>query len=314
MTDITKQRQRRHVPHAELIPHRGLAAATMLLGLGVAANAVLGPFILEVIDYRFSTSLVNQGIGLDAVALCAVFPVAVVASILMWRARHVGLVLAFIPSTFAIYMLPQYVIGPEYLRLSGNNEQFFPFHLALFVLAMGVFLFAWNAVEDERLRPHSRPSDRMRAMVLVALAGFIFAGRWLPALVELVEGTPSLADFRVNPTSFLLIGWLDLGIVVPAAIAAAIGSDSCGALAGRERLHTQSSPGSRSSQPPSLRWRSRWSSTVTPTQTAAPCGCSPWREPCSPWEPRRSSHPCSITTTEPPPVSPVGWLDGRWGV
>ena len=223
MTDITTQRQRRRVPHAELISHRGLAFATVLLGLGVAANAVLGPFLLEIIDYRFSTTLVNQAIGLDAVALCAVFPVAILASILMWRRHHVGLVLAFIPSTFAIYMLPQYVIGPEYLRLSGNNEQYFPFHLALFVLAVGVFLFAWNAVEDERLRPHSRPSDRMRAMVLVAVAGFIFVGRWLPALVELVEGTPALADFRENPTSFLLIGWLDLGIVVPAAITAAIG-------------------------------------------------------------------------------------------
>jgi hypothetical protein len=223
MTDTTTQRQRRHVPHAELIPHRGLALATLLLGLGVAANSLLGPLILGAIEYRFSTSLINQGIGLDAVALCAVFPVAILACILMWRARHAGLVLAFIPSTFAIYMLPQYVIGPEYLRLSGNNEQFFPFHLALFVLAVGVFLFAWNAVEDERLRPHTRPSDRMRAMVLIAVAGFVLVARWLPALIELVEGTPNLADFRENPTSFLLIGWLDLGIVVPAAITAAVG-------------------------------------------------------------------------------------------
>jgi len=125
MTDITTQRERRHVPHAELIPHRGLATATLILGFGIAANSLLGPFILEIIEYRFSTSLINQGIGLDAVALCAVFPVAILASIMMWRARHAGLVLAFIPSTFAIYMLPQYVIGPEYLRLSGNNEQFF---------------------------------------------------------------------------------------------------------------------------------------------------------------------------------------------
>lgn len=223
MTEATRQRQRRHVPRAELIPHRGLATATMLLGIGVAANSALGPFMLEIIEYRFSTSLINQGIGLDAVALFAVFPVAILASVLMWRARHVGLVLAFVPSTFAAYMLPQYMIGPEYLRLSGNNEQFFPFHVALFVLAVGVFLFAWNAIEDERLRPHSRSSDRMRAMVLVAVAGFIFVGRWLPALIELVRGTPGLADFRENPTSFLLIGWLDLGIVVPAAITAAVG-------------------------------------------------------------------------------------------
>lgn len=223
MTEITTRRRRRQVPHAELVPHRGLAAATWLLGLGVAANALLGPFVFEIIEYRFSGSLINQGIGLDVVALCAVFPVAVVASVLMWRAHHAGLILAFIPSTFAIYMLPQYAIGPEYLRLSGNNEQFFLLHLGLFVLAMGVFLFSWNAVEDERLRPHSRPSDRMRALVLFAVAGFILVGRWLPALIEITQGTPALADFRENPTSFLLIGWLDLGIIVPAAIVSGIG-------------------------------------------------------------------------------------------
>jgi hypothetical protein len=223
MTDITTQRQRRRVPHAELIPHRGLAVATVLLGFGVAANALLGPLVFEVIEYRFSTTLINQGIGLDAVALFAVLPVAILAGVLMWRARHAGLILAFVPATFAAYMLPQYVIGPDYLTRPGNNEQFFPFHVAFFVLAVGVLLFAWNAVEDERLRPHSRSSDRMRAMVLFGVAGFILLGRWLPALVELVQGSPSLADFRQNPTSFLLIGWLDLGIVVPAAITAGFG-------------------------------------------------------------------------------------------
>lgn len=223
MTDISTQLQRRRVPRAELIPHKGLAVATTLLGLGVAANSVLGPLALEVIEYRFSPSLINQGIGLDAVALFAVFPVAMLAGLLMWRARHAGLVLAFVPATFAAYMLPQYVVGPEYLRIAGNNEQFFPFHLAMFVLSLGVMLFAWNAIEDERLRPHSRQSDRMRAMVLFAVGAFILFGRWLPALVELVQGAPSIVDFRENPTSFLLIGVLDLGIVLPASLVAGIG-------------------------------------------------------------------------------------------
>ena len=53
MTDITTQRQRRRVPHAELIPHRGLAVATVILGLALAANALLGPLVFEVIEYRF---------------------------------------------------------------------------------------------------------------------------------------------------------------------------------------------------------------------------------------------------------------------
>ncbi len=223
MTDVTRERQRRRVPHAELIPHRGLATATALLGLGLAVNSLLGPFGFEIIEYRFSRSLINQAIGLDSVTLFGVVPVALAAAVLMWRAQHSGLVLAFVPATFAAYMLPQYAIGPEYLTLAGNNEQYFPLHISLFVLSLGVLLLAWNAIEDERLRPHSRQSDRMRAMVLFAVAAFVLLGRWLPVLVELVQGSPSIVDFRENPTSFLLIGWLDLGLVVPAAIASGIG-------------------------------------------------------------------------------------------
>ncbi len=41
--------------------------------------------------------------------------------------------LAFAPATFAAYMMPQYVIGPDYLGLPGNNERAALFHPAIFV-------------------------------------------------------------------------------------------------------------------------------------------------------------------------------------
>ena len=220
MTHITTRGHRRGVPHAELISHRVLAASTALLGIGLAANSLLGPLITGTIRYRFSATLINQGIGLDAVAIAAVFPVAVSAAVLIWRRNHAGLVLAFIPATFAAYMLPQYVVGPEYLRIAGNNERFFPFHVALLVLTLGVLLAAWQAIEDEWLLPHSRRSDRMRAMALFGVAGFILFGRWLPALIDLVGGGRMNSEYLENPTSYLLIGLLDIGVVVPAAVTA----------------------------------------------------------------------------------------------
>jgi hypothetical protein len=222
MTHIMTRGHRRGVPHAELISHRVLASATALLGVGLAANSLLGPLVTETIRYRFSTSLINQGIGLDAVALFAVFPVAIVAAVLIWRANHAGLVMAFVPATFAAYMLPQYVIGPDYLGIRGNNERFFPLHVLLFVVSLGVLLAAWQAIEDEWLLPHSRQSDRMRAMALFGVAGFVLVGRWLPTLIDLVNGAPKTAEFLENPTSYLLIGLLDLGLVVPAAMTAAV--------------------------------------------------------------------------------------------
>ena len=86
-----------------------------VLAAGLVANSVLGPLLSETIRYRYSESLVIQGIGLDVMALLMAAPVALVAVILILRDQRAGPVLAFIPATFAAYMAPQYVVGPEYL-------------------------------------------------------------------------------------------------------------------------------------------------------------------------------------------------------
>lgn len=202
---------------------RWLQRVLYVLAAGIAANSLLGPLLTEVIEYRFSETLINQGIGLDAVALFGAAPVAVLAAFLVRRSHPAGPVLAFIPTTFAAYMAPQYVVGPEYLELPGNNEQFFLFHLGLFVIAIVGLALSWTSVDRDSLRPSTRASDLRRSWVMLGVVAFIGIGRWLPALVELTAGDPTIADFLENPTSYMLIGMLDLGLVVPAGIAAAIG-------------------------------------------------------------------------------------------
>lgn len=91
---------------------RRVAHGLLALAVGLAANSLLGPLAAEVIEYRFSDTLVNQGIGLDAVALLGAVPQAVVAAVLVRRGHPAGPVLGFIPSTFAAYMAPQYIVGP----------------------------------------------------------------------------------------------------------------------------------------------------------------------------------------------------------
>ena len=58
---------------------------------------------------------------------------------------------------------------------------------------------------------------------MFTVAAFIFLGRWLAGVVDLIGGEPFSVDFVENPTAYLLIGILDLGLVVPAAIAAGLG-------------------------------------------------------------------------------------------
>ena len=82
----------------------------LLAGLAVmlAANSVLGPLVTETIEYRYSETLINQGIGLDAVALFGAAPIAIAAAVLVQRRHRAGPALSFIPATFAAYMAPQY--------------------------------------------------------------------------------------------------------------------------------------------------------------------------------------------------------------
>ena len=193
-----------------------------LLAALLTANSVLGPLALEVIDYRYSDSLINQGIGLDAVALFGAVPVAAASAWLVHRLHPAGPVLAFIPATFAAYMAPQYIVGPDYLTLPGNNERFFVFHLAVFITGMAVTILAWRSIDPAQIKPDSDASDRRRSLVLFGVVAFIFLGRWLAGIIDLLGGDPNNVDYLENPTAYLLIGVLDLGIVVPAAIVTAV--------------------------------------------------------------------------------------------
>lgn len=204
-------------------PQRLLAAMVVVLGLALAANSLLGPLVGDVIEYRYSTSMINQAIGLDAVALLIACPLALIAGRLIHRRHRAGPVVSLAPATFAAYMMPQYVIGPDYLDLPGNNEDFALGHLAVFVLAVAVIIASWRSIDRARLRPATAGSDRRRSWILLGVAAFIALGRQLPAIVQIAREPTASGAYQDNPTAFWLVVFLDLAVVTPAAIAAAIG-------------------------------------------------------------------------------------------
>ena len=121
---------------------RWIGSALVVFGMVFAANAALGPLISETIQYRYSVSMINQAVGLDAVALFIAAPMSLVAAFLTFSGRRSGLVLAMAPSAFLAYMAPQYVVGPDYLALPGNNERYFLLHLGAFILSVALFVAA----------------------------------------------------------------------------------------------------------------------------------------------------------------------------
>ena len=207
---------------------RWFAASLFALAVGLAVVAVLGPLALDVIRYRYSETMLNQATGLDAFALVVVAPIAVVAGVLALRQHRSAPLVALAPTGFSVYMLVQYVIGPEYLTIDGNGEQWFLLFVALFVLA-GVVLFqAWSLASVSDWSPRRA---RLRAATLFALAAFVIGGMYLSnGFVGAMRDFPAFVADRAasseldeHPTAYWLVALLDLAVVTPLTVATAIG-------------------------------------------------------------------------------------------
>ena len=207
---------------------RWLPAALGALAACLVLIAVLGPLVTGAVQYRYTASMVNQAVGLDAFVLAVVAPLAVVAAALAARRHPAAPLLALAPAGFALYMLPQYVIGPEYLTLDGNGERAFLLFLGTFVLSGALLLGSWSVarapVWPDRLW-------RRRAWLLLALAVFVLGGLYLgngflhavwdfPAFIAERAAT---SEYDEHPTAYWLVAFLDLGVVVPLTVATAVG-------------------------------------------------------------------------------------------
>ena len=203
--------------------NRLLGIGLIALGAAIATAALLGPLVLNVLSYRTSPTTLNQIVGSDAAALIVVAPVSVLIGLLALRGHRAAPVLALAPAIFAVYTYTQLIVGNEYLRLPGNVERFFPLLLGVFVLAGGITVVAWSVVELGALPPASRRTDRTAGVVLMVIAAFVVFGLHLPSYIDAMRIHPTTVAYVSSPTPFWLVKLMDLGIVVPVAIAVGVG-------------------------------------------------------------------------------------------
>lgn len=201
---------------------RWLGAGLVLLGLGAAALAVLGPLVTGVIRYPVSEGARNQVVGGDVAGLVLVAPVALAAGVLALRRHPAGPVLAQGPAAYALYMYAQLALGGDPSRYEGNVERFFPLLLGLFVLAGAVAVRAWTLTDPDRLPPSPRWLERTLAAFFLAVAAFLALGLHLPGLVAVWQGQPG-PEYLADPVVFWLVKFMDLGLVVPLLAAVAAG-------------------------------------------------------------------------------------------
>ena len=199
-----------------------LAAGLFALAAGLAVVSVLGPLVTGVIDYHVGESLRNQTIGLDAVSLMLVAPLSILAALLVLRGHVAGAALGLGVGAYTAYMMIQYILGPEYERLPGNNELLFPLYLTLFSLGWGIALAGWRAFEIEKV-PRSQRRDRLIGSVVLPLLAVLAFFRYVPALADWMSGSPEDKGYLAGPTFAWAIAMLDLGVFLPATVAACVG-------------------------------------------------------------------------------------------
>ena len=196
-----------------MIRNRLAGAASMMLGVGIAANALLGPLVFGLIKLRESANMENQLLGGELTSLLIAAPMAVAGGILWWRGNALAPFIAIGPAGFALYNYIQFVLVPDYSRYAGNNERFFPLYLTLVILAWALIWRAWNALGHGELAPlGARLSRTVGAMCV--LLGSSFALAWFATIAAQLTGA-STTEYAEHPTGFWLVRLMDLGFVIP---------------------------------------------------------------------------------------------------
>ncbi len=196
--------------------------ALLVLGLGVASSAILGPLVLGVIEFRVSDNAERQLVGGEIVSLLLAAPIAVAAGALWLRGHRLAPALALGPALYAVYTYVQLILGSEYQRYDGNNEYAFPFYLALIILSWVIALRAWAVLDAAPLPPP--PAGLRRALAgLLIVPGLIFALAWAAGVVDVLDGGAASQAYREDTTLFWLVRLMDLAVVIPAALIAGVG-------------------------------------------------------------------------------------------
>jgi hypothetical protein len=198
-------------------PPASFGVLLLLLPAALLANSVIGPLVLDLVDYPITPTLQNQLIGLEVVTVALVVPWCAYAGIRALRGEPGSALLAFGPAAYTAYMFVQYVLGPEY----GEYRAVALFHLGLVTLSAGLTLWAWALSRATTLAVRSHRAERVYGSLTMGLAVFVVL-RYVGAIAGSFTSTPIPQEFADSRTFYWSIYLLDLGVVVPATVVGAV--------------------------------------------------------------------------------------------
>jgi hypothetical protein len=202
---------------------RALAGLLFAEGTLVVASVVLGPLVLDVLDYRMSASGLDQIRGSDLAALTVVAPLCVWIGTLARQGHLAAPVLALAPGGFAVYIWTQLLLGSEWGRYPGNVEWFAPLLLGVVGVGVAVAVRATRALRAQPPLRWSRRMERATGVLMLGVAGFVVVGIHLSDLVDALRDHPVGVGLLTTPNAFWLVKAMDLGLIAPASLLMGIG-------------------------------------------------------------------------------------------
>ena len=204
-------------------PRTGIAL--IVLGALIATSTILGPLVRGIVKFHVAAGAEAQLIGGEVVSLFVVAPLAVIAGVLWLHCNALAPTLALGPAGYSLYMYVQYIVGAQYERYPGNNEYAFPLYLTLIILSWSIGLGAWRALATTPL-PRLSSGTRRTLAALMLVLNVMFAFAWIASIVTVLAGpptSPAWREYAKDQTLFWLVRMMDLGFVIPASFAVAVG-------------------------------------------------------------------------------------------
>jgi hypothetical protein len=199
-----------------------LSVLLVILGIGAAAVALLGPLGFDFIEYRNSAGAINQTQGGDVAGILLVAPLCIWAAVLVARRHAAGAVLALGPALYGSYVYIQLGFVGDVTRYDGNSERFFPLFTGLLIVAGVVAWLAWRSIDVEALPIAGRRIVRSFGWFVLFVAAFLVVGLHIPGMIAAWAATPP-SEYLADPSLFWLVKLMDLVIVVPALTIVGIG-------------------------------------------------------------------------------------------
>ncbi len=201
--------------------YRIAGLGSISLGTGIAVSAILGPLVLNAIEFRTSNSIENQFVGGEIVSLAVVAPAAIAAGVLWLRGHRLAAPLALGPALYAAYTYTTAALGQEYARYDGNVEKFFPLYAGLVAGGAAIAAFAWGRLNEVEAPVLADTLRKTLAGIFIGLGGF-FTLAWTQQIRLVYTGNPP-AEYAEGPTLFWLIKLLDFGFLIPLFNATGVG-------------------------------------------------------------------------------------------